>query len=78
MEVGRSDAEIARDRCYEAIQSATDVAEGQALWRAFGRYHWKDRHREDVARLEIQNHALPGRTLSQGGVGGSLGCVKDR
>lgn len=72
---GRTDAQIARDRLLAEVSRAADIETAQALWRAAVKYGRK--HREDVARLEIQNHALPGRPLSQGGVGGSLGCVKD-
>lgn len=67
---GRTDAQIARDRCIEALAGSTDPAERLALWKAAKRYG--EKHREDVARLEIQNHALPGRTQFMGG--GLYGC----
>ncbi len=35
---GIADAIESARRCYQAIASATDVEEGRALWRAFGKY----------------------------------------
>ena len=48
----RTDAEICRDRAYEAMIRAETVEDGQALWRLFARY--SERCREERARLEIR------------------------
>lgn len=46
MEIDRdTDGQIAAQRCYEAIAEAGDLETGQALWRAFGKYHRKSLER---------------------------------
>lgn len=58
MEDRRSDAQIARDRCVEALAGSTDPAERLALWKAAKRYNERDRS-ERSGRLEIQHRPLP-------------------
>lgn len=60
MEDGRtSDAITARDRCWNAVSKAKTVEEGQALWRAMARYHWKYRQDSADTGLESQRGTLP-------------------
>jgi hypothetical protein len=51
MEIESDDGRTQAWRCYDAIATVRDVEDGQALWRAFGRYFYKGQIRQSDTPL---------------------------